>query len=307
MTEYDAKIEEVIRHLFTDILSPDDSLTLVTPMKPYSLTPEAFQRRSKADLAKEMTKLLRKDIQQGATEYRSLLNDLRRIVKAMGGGGKTFNSDFETDITESEFGLDLLLQRYKSSLQKLESLRLLDEGKFLAFAAALNKTPGEKSVFFIYQREFRPEINPNVLATLMDMNMDRDDILASLQELFTYYKRDIGFNAAKVRRAFADAGAVFNFVFMNNEARYAFGISMKEQSEDAFRIFSDIARDTGGAVDNSSDPGAGFKTTAGTVERFYHLYYRPLRADKDGSFREITVRTKNPDFKLSYRAGYYAD
>lgn len=71
--------------LFQSLLLPGDTITLVTPMKPYSLAPDALARKSKAALSKEMQKILRKDIQQGGGDYRDTLRDLRRVVRAIGG------------------------------------------------------------------------------------------------------------------------------------------------------------------------------------------------------------------------------
>jgi len=303
MTESNSRIEEAIDHLFASVLTPQDILTIVTPMKPYTLTPQAYGKKPRAEIAKEMNKLLRKDIQTSAGEYRSVLNDLKRIVKAIGGGSR-FDADMESDSSNADFSLEFLLPRYKSTLIKLEAMRLIDQKRFLDFAASIKKSPGTNFVFLFYQREFRPEIGSATLTTLMSMNQDRDDILAGLQELFAFYKRDFSFDAARIRAAFADSGAVFNFIFMDREAKYEFGINMAEQSQDAFRIFSDIVQATGGLIDTSSNPGAGFKAVAQAAAQYYVLTYLPAPPAGDGRFREITVKTKTGFYAVGHRAGY---
>jgi len=308
MTEYFAKIEEAIEYLFKDVLRPGDSVTLITPLKPYSLSPQALTLKTKESLAKEMNSLLRKDIQKGAGEYRALLNELKRLVRTIAGPGVSRDQDPATGDADtlSAGGLEMMLTHYKENVQKLESLRLVEPKKFVSVAELLRGSGGQKFVFFFYQREFRPEISPNILNQLMMANQDRDDIRASLSDLFQFYSRDISFDLSKVSQAFADCGANFNFIFIDNQAKYQFGVTMREQSEDVFRIFNQIVRVTGGAMDNSQNPGAGFKKTADNAGKYYLLYYTPSNPQKDGSFRTISVRVKDKDYSVSHRLGYFA-
>lgn len=311
MTEYFAKIEEAINYLFKDVLQPGDSVTLVTPLKPYNLSPQALKTKTRESLAEEMNGLLRKDIQKGAGEYRALLNELKRLVRTMAGPGANRSRDPEAgDVdalsTDGTYTLEMMLTHYKDDLLKLESLRLVEPKKFVGFADLLRKEVGQKFVFFFYQREFRPEISANILSQLMMANQDREDIRASLAELFQFYSRDISFDLDKISRPFADCGANFNFIFMDNMAKYQQGVTMREQSEDVIRIFSQIIKVTGGAMDNSQNPGAGFKKTADNAGTYYLLYYTPTNPQKDGSFRTISVRVKDKDYAVSYRMGYFA-
>ena len=308
MTEYFPKIEEAIEYLFKDVLRPGDSVTLITPLKPYSLSPQALMLKTKESLAKEMNSLLRKDIQKGAGEYRALLNELKRLVRTIAGPGVNRDQDPATGDADtlSAGSLEMMLMHYKENVQKLESLRLVEPKKFVSVAELLRGGGGQKFVFFFYQREFRPEISSNVLDTLMMENQDRDDIRAALSDLFQFYSRDISFDLSKVSQAFADCGANFNFIFIDNQAKYQFGVKMREQSEDVFRIFNQIVRVTGGAMDNSQNPGAGFKKMADNAGKYYLLYYTPSNLQKDGSFRTISVRVKDKDYSVSHRLGYFA-
>ena len=311
MTEYFAKIEEALGHLFKDVLQPADSVTLITPLKPYSLSPQALVLKTKDSLAKEMNSLLRKDIQKGASEYRTLLNELKRIVRTIAGPGVGRDQDpaaGEADALSADgtYSLEMMLTHYKEDIQKLESLRLVEPKKFVSFAELLRGGGGQKFVFFFYQREFRPEISANVLDRLMLENQDREDIRASLSDLFQFYKRDISFDLNKVSQAFADCGANFNFIFIDNQAKYQYGVTMREQSEDVFRIFNRIIRVTGGAMDNSQNPGAGFKKVADNAAKYYLLYYTPSNPQKVGLFRTISVRVKDKDYSVSHRQGYFA-
>jgi hypothetical protein len=300
MTEFDPKLEEAFKFLFTDILTENDSLTLVTPMKPYSLTAQAFKQKSKDVLAREMLKLVRKDILEGASDYRSLLNDLKRIARAIGG-----NIESEGDPSANDYGLEFLLPRYKHAMTKMESLRFADESKFLAAAEELRRMTEPTQVIFFYQREYRPEINPNTLSLLMLGNQDRPDIQAGLSEIFQFYRRELNFNVDRIGKAMADAGAPFYALFLNRQAKSVSGVIMTEQSEDMYKLFTEITRTTGGFLETADNPTASLRKTAQLGNPTYFLSYLP-QAAADGSYRTITVRVKNKPYAVAHRQGYFA-
>jgi len=306
-TEWDNKIAEAIDYLFKSVLQSGDTMTLITPMKAYSLSPEAMANKSDEDLAKEMQKIVRKDIQIGNSDYRATLNSLRRIVQSIGGETNKTEADMETDGVGSQFGLEMQIERYKQSLLKLESLRLVDEKKLLDFASSLRAVPGKNFVFFFYQREFRPEINPSVLNTMMSLYQEQPNILNDLQDLFNLYKRDSTINAVDLERAFADSGVNFNFIFMNKESMYMFGAIMREQSEDVFDIFSKIAKATGGRALMTQNPAVSFQAAADFSEKYYLLSYSPTaETAKESSFRKIEVKLKKgPGYEIYHQVGYY--
>lgn len=308
MTDYDPKIAETIDHLFRNVLQPGDTLTIMTPQKPYSLAPQALLSRSKDSLSKEMQKILRKDIQTGESDYRGLLRDLRRLVSAISGGRSTFETDFETDMASAAFGLEFLLQRYKSSLQKMESLRMIDEKKLIDFARSIKGCGGQNFVFFFYQREFRPEISPAVLSQMMSIYQDNPQILNDLSDLFQFYRRDKSVEVGNLERAFADSSLHLNFIFMNREVQNLFGIYMREQSEDVFSLFSAAAESTGGLVDNTSaNPAQAFKNAVEQVDNYYLLYHIPEKEERDGRFRKFDVRVKDKNYSVRHHLGFFAD
>jgi hypothetical protein len=97
----------------------------------------------------------------------------------------------ETDTETEEIGLEMLLPRYKEILAKMEALRRIDIDKFILFAQARKNQSGQKFVFFIYQREFRPEISPAVIQKIMGLYQDSPHVLDGIQELFMFYTRNI--------------------------------------------------------------------------------------------------------------------
>lgn len=306
--DWDPKLDEAIEHLFSGVLKPGDSLTLVTPVKPYNLQKDALARRSKAELTKGMKEVLRKDILRGGGEFRSLITELKRLTKAIAGDTGTFQEDLESDIsTESDsFGLEMQIDRYRQSLMKLEGIRLVDEAKLLAFAASLKPVPGQKTVLLFYQREFRPEISPQTMNRLMALYQDNPDLLADLAELFQFYRREKKFDAGRVSQAFADAGIDFHFIFMERKSQRIFGATMREQSEDTYPGFVEIAKATGGTVDSSSNAAAAFKHAAEASSDYYLLSYVPAAAEANPGFRQVEVRVGRPDCQVTNPAGYFA-
>ena len=305
LTEYNPKLEEAFDYLFSDVLLPEDTLTIITPVKNYSLPKQALEKFSKEQLSEEMQSIIRKDTNIGSAQYRSIMRDLRRIVQAI--SGDSFMSDSDSGSGGEFSSLDLLFPRYRQALQDMEKLRVVEEQWFLSFAQQLKRLEGQKNVFFFYQREFRPEISQRVIDGLLHANQDRPNIQGDIQDLFQMYYRDTNLNADRIKQAFADSAMYFYFIFMNKKPENVTGVHMREQSEDVFNTFKQVTEATGGLVDSSQNPAAGFRNAVGASEGCYVLYYSPKDYKKDGKFKNIEVKVKNKDCKITYRTGYFAN
>jgi len=313
MTKYDPKLEGAVDEVFRNVIRPGDTMTMMTPMKVYTLNPQALGSKPIAQIAKEMQNRLRKDIETGSTEYNSLVKDLRRFVKAIqrAGGLAADQSGLDPEIDSdssltSNLGIEIVLSRYKTSLEMLEGLRFIDEQKFLRFTEELRHLTGQKIVFFFYQREFRPELSPHVLSSMMSLYQDEPHIMGDLMDLFNFYKREMRLDVPRMSRACADASICLNFIFMEKAAQYIFGTTMKEQSEDVFSTFSEIAKSTGGITDSSQDLSVGFLKATRAVESYYLLCYTPWMYVPDGQFKTIRVTVKNRFLDLGSRLGYFS-
>lgn len=304
--DYDNKLAAAVDYLFQSVLRPGDAMTLVTPMKAYALSAEALTKKPKPVLSKEMQQILRKDIQSGSGEYRTLLAELRRIVKGIGGESRAVDEDMEQDSAGSQFGLEMNLDRYKQSLIKLEQIRLVDERRLTALATSLRAVSSRKFVYFFYQREFRPEISPQSINVMMSIYQDQPNVMSDLTDLFNLYRRESTFRLDHVKQAFADAAASFNFIFMNRESQYMFGAVLREQSEDAFQTFTEIARATGGVSDNSPDATTAFRRTVEATQDYYLLSYASDAPAGETGFRTIEVRLKGRTGAVTNRLGYFA-
>jgi len=309
LTDWDPKLGEAIEYFFNNVFLPEDSLIIVTPQRNYNLSPEAFRNNTKEDSIKEMKKILRRDIKVGNSHYNSILRDLRRLVREIqsaAGLGRSTDTSVESGFQDQTMSLELLLPRYQLALQKMDELRFIDEKKFTSFAGVLKKQLNQKYVFLFYQREFRPEIHPTIASKMMVLFQDKPHILGELSDLFNTYSRQITFNKNRLTQTFADSSLLFNFLFSNKNPKEISGVYMREQSEDVFSAFSEVAEATGGIVDNSQNLLFGFKKAAEISESYYLLYYSPKNYVKDGKFKSIKIKVKNKDYKINYRQGYFA-
>jgi hypothetical protein len=288
ISEYNPRFNDTIDYLFEKVLLPGDTLTIMTPMGNYVLPKKALKIKSKESLSKEMQRIVRKDTITGAANYRSLLTNLRRLVRSISAAGGVeadgaAATDIDSDSVSTAFGSDsrnlgFLLASYRSTLQNLDKLRLIDENKFIQFARSIKRLKGQKNVFFFYEREFRPEISDRILGQMMNRFQDEPNIQGDLQDLFQFYQRHVTLNVGKIQQIFADASLIFNFIF--------------------------ITKDPG--VDNSQNPAYAFTSANRLSEIYYLLYYTPADYQEDGKFKNIKVRVKGKDYNISHRFGYIA-
>ena len=305
--EYNPKLEASIEYFFKNVLLPQDTLTLMTPQKNYHLSSAALQKKKKEAIAKEMLKLLRKDTKISSSAYRSSMNSLRGLVSAISGGDSMTSFDATADLDQGASSLGMLLRRYRNNLNKLEGLRMVDQNVFIQFATKVKSFPGQKHVFFFYEREFRPELSATVVNNLVANYQGEPSVLADIQDLFQFYQRHERINTEKIYQAFTDASIRFNFLFVDRQERSSSGITMREQSEDFFSAFRATAIATGGTVDTSTNPSAAFENALKAGENYYLLYYSPANYTNDGTYKKIEVKVKNQKCKVTYRQGYIAN
>jgi len=307
MYEYDPKVSDALRYFFNSVLLPGDTLEVQTSQKSYMLTPQAFAKKPKDVLAKEMDDIIRKDINRGNFVYKELVRELRRLVQGIEGTNPIGGGDEASGAMVSQFGLEQMMNQYRESLAKLEALQIIEEGKIVAFAQALKKQSGRKFLFLLFQQEYRPEIGTQALNTLIDNNQDNQTVLADLHELFQVYHRNIVYNVKRVVEAYCDSGADVNFLFMRKTPERFGNINMREQSEDVFNLFSKIAEATGGIAETTQNPAAEVQDAVRTAERYYLVAFRPAPAATSGAFQPLTIRVKGRGYKILNSQGFIAD
>ncbi|MBU2438728.1 MAG: VWA domain-containing protein, partial [Acidobacteria bacterium] len=254
LNDYNPRLNDAIDYFFEKVFIPGDAMTVMTVQNRYQLSPAALQSKSREKLAEELKKIVRRDSAIGNSNYNTLLRELKRITAGIGAGGGA-----ESGAEEGTTTLELLFPRYKDSLNKMDQMRVVDEKSFLQFAASLRNIRGNKHVFFFYEKEYRPEIQQSDLNRLLSNNQDNPNILAHLQDLFQLYARTPSIDPQRIQQAFGDSGICLHFLFINKEPELEPGIFMREQSEDIYDSFSQVAAVTGGVIDTSLNPAASFE------------------------------------------------
>jgi hypothetical protein len=305
MYEYRPDLINALSNFFSKALTPGDFVRVQTPMGNYKLNPALLTSSSPEVAAKQMNDILKKDINQGNSFYQSLIRDLKRLVQGIEGLNPVAGGDEQTDASISYFGLERLLNQYRDSLYKLEALRIVDEDNLMNFASMLKSIKGQRVLYFIYQQEFRPEISPTMLNTLIDNNQDNQQVLSNLHDLFQVYHRELRIDQKKVIQAYCDSGVEVHFLFVEKVPEKLGGLTMREQSEDIFKLFCSISEATGGLVATGKNPQVMFERILEATENYYLLFYSPAVSERSGQFIKLTVRVKDPGYKVLNRAGYF--
>ena len=272
------RITEAMDHLFRQVLQPEDSLIVSTPIKTYHLTQAAIQRKTKAQICSELTGLLRHDIINGNLEYKSLIRDLKSI-----------------DRTGPFLSSARLLK--EALFRKIRDYKYFDERKFQGFAEYLKDLQGQKHIFFFYQKEEIPI--PKHLAGSLEL-----------------MSQDTTFDVDRIKRIFSDSTITTHFLFLTNQLESQSDVEvfslddkplLSDQSYDIFKPFHEISKATGGITTASANAFSSFKQTAAASQNYYLLYYSPKNYRTDGGFRKIKVRIKSGKYRILHRAGYIAD
>ena len=328
VSEYTPKLGEAIEYFVDKVVAPGDTLIVITPMQTYRLRSKTFEVLSKDEIVNQLKKILRKDALVGSSEYRDTIDDITRLAKSLAGSVmqartqqrattdtaaaaeaaqvQTISLDRFTGAEYDTMPLDEQLTRYADLLDKLENIRTVEQDKFLEFARLLKDKEGQKYVFMFYEREFIPKVDPRILNEYMSIYQDRPDVIHNVTSLFDFYRREISLDVTRVKQAYADSSISIHFLFISKPAPHIAGVKMEERSEDIYGPLREMARATGGFFDSSANSASLFKKALESAENYYLLYYSPENYRRDGKFREIKVRVKGRDYKVSHRLGYLA-
>ena len=319
ISEYTPKIDSALGYFFENVISPIDDLTIMSPMKTYRLNRQVLRQRSKEFIVEELRGKLRKDAQVGNSEYRAAIRELSQLARVLSamveqGGGEgeikpagsvdpsiAFNPD-----EASATSIEEVINQYRASLEKLETLRRVEEQNLLDFSNYLQDLEGQKHLFLFYQREFIPIVDPKILVQAGSMFQDIPTLIMDLTSLNDYYRRDVTFNVDRVKRAYADSSISIHFLFFTKPAPHFSGLRMEEHSEDIFSAFREMALASGGTIESSANPDFLFQHASEATENYYMIYYTPKNYVMDGSFKSIEVRVKGGGYRVTHRAGYFA-
>ena len=319
LTEPNPKMEEAVTNFVQDNLYPGDDLTIVTPMKTYLLRGKALEVKSREEISAQLKGLIRRDTLIGNSEYNNTIRSLEGLARSLSATIiQTLQAEEEEELMfqqmdeffQEEFtrrSVDEQLQIYYDLLMKLENIRRVDENQMFKLAEFLKNKDGQKYVYMFYQKEYVPQVDPNILNQYITMMQDRPDIVQTVSSLFDFFRRDVSFDVEGVKQAFADSSVAIHFLYITTPAQRMAGVYMNEQSEDIFGPFREMSRATGGYSESSANPDFLFQQAVEASDNYYLLYYSPQSYTSDGKFKNIRVRIKDKNYRITHRLGYFAN
>lgn len=297
--DYHPKIGDGIREFVDKVLQPGDRLVLATPMKTYELKSDVLAATPKPKIAETIHEMVRRDILIGASAYRRAFDDLKRLIANQTTSQGSIDPSMELG---GEGSLQEYFMQYQVLLQRLESLRHVDEPKLLEFADYLKAKEGQKFVFIFYQREFIPTMDRKEQIKIAGTDYVADGYMG---DLFDFYRRNTSFNTDRIKKAFAAAGITIHFLMLTANADDTPMTQQTEHSEDFVKPFTEMARATGGISASSANAAAMMDRASSASENYYLLYYTPKDRTPGERFREIKVAVKGGGYRVTHRAGYY--
>jgi hypothetical protein len=129
----------------------------------------------------------------------------------------------------------------------------------------------------------------------------------------------------KIKKAFSDSSILFNFIYLKDESYWKnnsgsmLGTSNTtngmfntildafDMTNGMFSTFKELSHVTGGITQTTTNAAASFKNAVYASENYYLLYYSPKNYKADGKFKNIKVKVKGKNYRVTYRAGYIAD
>lgn len=308
--DYTKRLKDGLNYFFENVLILGDNLTIVSPLKTYRFESEVLEKMAREEIVEELEGILRKDAMIGSSGYRSAVEDAtkkaRTLTALLGNPKERILYEDDGVIGQKEY-VDEIFSEYIQLLENLEFFRKIDEQKLFDFANYLQEMEGQKFVILFYQREFIPYVDPRVLNQAMQMYQDMPNFLFQLQTVYGLSSREVSFDVEKIKQAYSDSSISIHFLFFTKPPEHIAGVRLVEHSEDIFSAFREIALATGGFIESSSNPEHLFQKASEAAETYYLIYYSPRNYKVDGKFRNISVKVKGKNYRISHRVGYYAD
>jgi tetratricopeptide (TPR) repeat protein len=298
MLEYSAKVGEALDYFIQNVIMPEDWLYIATPVKGYG-----FAAGFPADIPREkisegLKDTIKRDIVKSSRDYLSLIDTLQEIRK----------TDVPPELKES------MESRYADTLEKLAGFSFMEESKLIGFAENLKKRVGQKHVLIFFQKRMIPLWGSFTASGTSDQNV----VLKS--RFFDFFNPRTYLDEDKVKEAFSDSSISCHFLYVTNRPTYVnSGMEMnpaeegqdevkwQDRTADFFNTFKQISAASGGIIESSANIYYSLKKAVEASENYYLLYYAPKNYKADGKFKKIKVEVKGKRYRVTHRAGYFAE
>jgi hypothetical protein len=245
VTRYDLNIAGAVDFIFDNIIKPEDSLTIFTPVKSYSFSKNTRKTQPQKKLVEITKNVLKRDINIGSADYNRMLENMAQLIREI--------DDPSGAVSGGDQGLTIknIMINYRQLLDNIRSLRKLDDRLFLGLAQTFKNLQGKNFLYILYQKELRPIPRNSMISDLKEIGDIKFDVMA-LFETGTIDK-DI-MDVEKVSQAMKAGSVTVNFIYINMETGKGMSTELKEFSTDIYSTFSKLAGATGGIVEATSKP-----------------------------------------------------
>lgn len=294
MRNYYPQLDQSIQYFFENTLMTGDSLSIFTTQKTYNLKSVALEKMPKKQLTQQLKDLIRRDITQGSSEYKSLLASLVNIVTSI---------DSITAIDDGVGGsLSSKLMSYRDALTAMDNFRYKELAKIFTFLKSQEASDHPQYVFFLYEKELKPDISPNTLSQLNSIMTEEMDVLAQLSDLFETYKQESSFNIKEKCEEFSKNAYVLNFIAFGNEFDRRSNVRMSEHGEDIFNMFQCISKASGGLTSTTQTPSGIFIKGLNFTDNYYILEVDTGNVTAKTKPGKIQLKIKNPQAEVFYKS-----
>jgi|WetSurMetagenome_2_1015567.scaffolds.fasta_scaffold61285_2 VWFA-related protein len=285
MDEYLAQMTKAIDIFFSETMSSQDTVRVVTPSASWDIPSRTLDSASRTAIAEDVKSRVRKSLTMSGARLKSLIRDLRFNDSA----GKTDYMGARPIGEEADY------MKARAIINEFVLLKDMNIGSYKRFASYLKPLTGQKYAFIFYQKE----------SYVIPVQYK------SIFEGEAKYARDI-IHREDIQKTFADAGTTVHFLYMTQtsgsindvEFRNANDAAPVEMSGDFYSAFRDLADATGGISEATANPIYAFRRAVEASENYYVVYYKPVEYKADGKYKEITVKVKGGRYRVTHRAGY---
>jgi hypothetical protein len=258
VTRYDLNIAGAVDFIFSNIIKPEDSLTIFTPVKSYSFSKNTRKTQPKKKLIDVTKKVLKRDITIGTADYNRMLENMAQLIRELSGaagGTGSSNSTIGTTSLQGASTIKNIMVNYSQLLDTIRSQRKLDGPFFLGLAQTFKNLKGKNYLYILYQKELRPIPRNSLISDLKNIREIRFDVMSLFE---TGIDKDI-MDVKKVGQAIKAGSVTVNFIYINIDMGKGMSTELKEFSSDIYDAFSKLARATGGIVETTSKPVKALK------------------------------------------------
>ncbi|MCP5105857.1 MAG: hypothetical protein GY950_20890 [bacterium] len=251
MIDYTPQLKESLDYFFDSVYQKGDQVIIVTPLKFVGLTPQRLAEPKKKLIA-GILKGLKNDIINGASVYRTILEDMKNL-----------STNLSLDSTTSSGGLTGVLQGYLRNRQNLLALRTPYEKKLLGIAKLFRRIKGDNHMLLFMQNV------PRAIPERKTMeNLQEDRRYASrAREAFLEENRKPGIDLEKITAAFKYAGVKIHFLYLKiKNVKSRRNVDYIDHNQDLYSYFSKLSKDTGGIKLTTAKASAFLKQVEKMVE-----------------------------------------